>query len=71
MDSNKIQDNGILNLLRPLLKCEYCQSHLDYSLFTKKQVVKLVIMLVFVDDILVTENDAALIQESKTSCISG
>nr|XP_016445281.1 PREDICTED: uncharacterized mitochondrial protein AtMg00810-like [Nicotiana tabacum] len=42
------------------------KSHFDYSLFTKKQGTRLVIILVYVDDLLITGNNQALISEAKT-----
>lgn len=38
---------------------------MDYSLFTKKKDTKLVIILVYVDDLLIIGNDAGLIEETK------
>lgn len=48
-----------------LSKSGYIQSHLDYSLFTKRKGTSLVIVLVYVDDLLITGNDSTLIQETK------
>lgn len=48
-----------------LLNSGYQQSHRDYSLFTKKKGSGLVIILVYVDDLLITGNDTALIEEAK------
>lgn len=48
-----------------LLTAGYSQSHLDYSLFTKRRGDKMVIVLVYVDDLLLTGNDAGLIEETR------
>lgn len=52
-------------LTEALLSSGYSQSHLDYSLFTKKRDTSIVIILVYVDDLLITGNDAGLIEETK------
>lgn len=52
-------------LTEALLSSGYSQSHLDYSLFTKKKGNGIVIVLVYVDDLLLTGNDAELIEETK------
>uniref|UniRef100_A0A3Q7IJJ2 Reverse transcriptase Ty1/copia-type domain-containing protein n=1 Tax=Solanum lycopersicum TaxID=4081 RepID=A0A3Q7IJJ2_SOLLC len=41
------------------------QSAGDYSLFTKKEGEKIVIILVYVDDLLLTDNDGFMIQHTK------
>lgn len=41
------------------------QSLLDYALFTKRKGLTLVIVLVYMDDLLITGNDYTLIQETK------
>ncbi|XP_019225493.1 PREDICTED: uncharacterized protein LOC109207065 [Nicotiana attenuata] len=41
------------------------KSSLDYSLFTKKQDKKIVVILVYVDDMLITGNDLTLMEEIK------
>lgn len=43
----------------------YTQSHLDYSLFIKSKETTLVIILVYVDDLLITGSNSSLIQETK------
>ncbi|XP_049397448.1 uncharacterized mitochondrial protein AtMg00810-like [Solanum stenotomum] len=48
-----------------MLASGYTQSHLDYALFTKGKGSTLVIVLVYVDDLLITGNDSILIQETK------
>lgn len=45
------------------------QSHLDYSLFTKRVRIALVIILVYVDDMMITSNDINLIQETKQALL--
>ncbi|XP_015168858.1 uncharacterized mitochondrial protein AtMg00810-like [Solanum tuberosum] len=52
-------------LTTALYNSGYIQSHLDYSLFTKKRGKRIVIILVYVDDLLITGNDATLIEETK------
>ena len=52
-------------LTEALCKSGYTQSHLDYSLFTKKSTVGQVIVLVYVDDLLITGSDPLLIQDTK------
>lgn len=52
-------------LTNALCNLGYTQSHLDYSLFTKRRDDGIVIVLVYVDDIFVTRNDANLIEETK------
>lgn len=54
-----------IKLTTALLDSGFIQSHLDYSLFTKKDGQRIVIILVYVDDLMITGNDAALIQETK------
>lgn len=48
-----------------LTNSRYIQSQLDHSLFTKRKGSTLVIILVYVDDLLITGNDYKLIQETK------
>ena len=48
-------------LTNALCSSGYIQSHLDYSLFTKRKDDGIVIVFVYVDDILVTGYDANLI----------
>lgn len=52
-------------LTEALLSSGYSQSHLDYSLFTKRRGDRMVIVLVYVDDLLLTGNDAGLIEETR------
>ena len=52
-------------LTNALCSSWYIQSHLDYSLFTKRRDDGIVIVLVYVDDILVTGNYVNLIEETK------
>lgn len=42
------------------------QSHYDYSLFTKKVAGDVVIVLVYVDDLLVTKNNPYLINDTRS-----
>lgn len=48
-----------------LISAGFTQSHHDYSLFIKKVVGKIVIVLVYVDDLLITGNDFQIIAETK------
>lgn len=52
-------------LTEALLSSGYSQSHLDYSLFIKKRGSRIVIVLVYVDDLLITGNCTELITETK------
>ncbi|KAH0738218.1 hypothetical protein KY290_036923 [Solanum tuberosum] len=54
-----------LKLTEALINSGFTQSHFDYSLFTKKVEERVVIILVYVDDILITGNDQELIMEGK------
>lgn len=56
-----------LKLVEILTSSGFIQSHFDYSLFTRKKGDNIVIILVYVDDLLITGNDHTLIQESKTA----
>ncbi|KAE8725286.1 hypothetical protein F3Y22_tig00009003pilonHSYRG00075 [Hibiscus syriacus] len=54
-----------MRLTEALVTAGYVQSKFDYSLFTKRKGTKIVIMLIYVDDLLITGNDAAMIEELK------
>ncbi|KAG8495046.1 hypothetical protein CXB51_012729 [Gossypium anomalum] len=54
-----------LKLTEALMHGGYVQSKHDYSLFTKKQGDKIVVLLVYVDDLLITGNDIGMIDELK------
>ena len=55
-----------LKLTTALIQSGFTQSKLDYSLFTKKDTTGgMVIILVYVDDLLITGNNEVLIQEAK------
>ncbi|XP_069145613.1 uncharacterized mitochondrial protein AtMg00810-like [Solanum lycopersicum] len=54
----------MLSLLRPYVNPD-TQSLLDYSLFTKKSDTGMVIVLVYVDDLLITGSDPVLVQATK------
>lgn len=43
----------------------FTQSKLDYSLFTKRNRIGIVIILVYIDDLLIIGSDEGLIQEAK------
>lgn len=48
-----------------LLSHEYSQSRFDYSLFTKSIGNIIVVLLVYEDDLIITENDRMLIEQLK------
>ncbi|XP_075099266.1 uncharacterized protein LOC142176097 [Nicotiana tabacum] len=52
-----------LKLTEALLDMNFSQSHYDYSLFTKRIGVYLVVILLYVDDLLVTGSNLFLIQQ--------
>ncbi|KAE8708351.1 Detected protein of unknown function [Hibiscus syriacus] len=54
-----------MKLREALLLAGYSESKFDYSMFTKSQGSKVVIMLIYVDDLLITGNDNGLIEELK------
>ncbi|XP_015168013.1 uncharacterized mitochondrial protein AtMg00810-like [Solanum tuberosum] len=54
-----------IKLTTALANSGFQQSHYDYSLFTKHQEKRLVMVLVYVDDLLITGNDHKLILETK------
>ncbi|XP_038998774.1 uncharacterized mitochondrial protein AtMg00810-like [Hibiscus syriacus] len=54
-----------MRLTEALVTTGYVQSKFDYSLFTKRKGTKIVIMLIYVDDLMITGNDAAMIEELK------
>ncbi|GMJ05853.1 cysteine-rich RLK (RECEPTOR-like protein kinase) 8 [Hibiscus trionum] len=54
-----------LKLTEALIQHGYVQSLYDYSMFTKQDGKKLVILLVYVDDLLITGNDAMMISDLK------
>ncbi|XP_070057545.1 uncharacterized mitochondrial protein AtMg00810-like [Nicotiana tomentosiformis] len=52
-------------LSEALVDAGYCQSLHDYSMFTKKEKGDIVVLLVFVDDLLITGSSDSLIQQAK------
>ncbi|GMJ15208.1 cysteine-rich RLK (RECEPTOR-like protein kinase) 8 [Hibiscus trionum] len=54
-----------MKLCEALLNAGYYQSRSDYSIFTKRKGDAMVIMLIYVDDLLITGNDSSLISELK------
>lgn len=54
-----------IKLTTTLVDSGYKQSHFAYSLFTKNQGDSLVVILIYVDDLLFTENDPKLILDIK------
>ena len=57
-----------LKLTEALIDSGFIQSHYDYSLFTKRVNTKMVVILVYVDDLLITGNDHQLILEQRGHC---
>ncbi|XP_060187097.1 uncharacterized mitochondrial protein AtMg00810-like [Lycium barbarum] len=54
-----------MKLTEALLKLGFVQSHLDYSLFTKKNDASILILLVYVDDLLITGSNIDIITQTK------
>ncbi|XP_019246414.1 PREDICTED: uncharacterized protein LOC109226066 [Nicotiana attenuata] len=54
-----------INLTHTLLQAGFTQSPYDHSLFTKRDKVDIVIVLVYVDDLLISGSNSSLIQEAK------
>ena len=54
-----------VKLTEALLNLGFVQSHLDYSLFIKRIDKSLVVILVYVDDMMITGNDLSLIKDTK------
>ncbi|KAG8480521.1 hypothetical protein CXB51_024618 [Gossypium anomalum] len=54
-----------LKLTEVLVDNGYIQSLHDYSLFTKVKGNKIVLLLIYVDDLLITENDGGMVAELK------
>nr|XP_016441060.1 PREDICTED: uncharacterized mitochondrial protein AtMg00810-like [Nicotiana tabacum] len=54
-----------IKLTEALLSAGFVQSHHDYSLFSLRKQDNLVIVLVYVDDLLITENSVQLIEHAK------
>jgi hypothetical protein len=50
-----------------MLRFGYKQSHADHTLFTKKFIGKIVVLIVYVDDIIMTGNDVDEILNLKSS----
>ena len=51
--------------MNALIEAGFQQSHLDYSLMTKKVGNDIVVVLIYVDDLLVTGSSCQLIEETK------
>ena len=54
-----------MKLTNTFIKEEFHQSHLDYSLMTKRTVEGIVIVLIYVDDILIRGSSKMLIDNAK------
>ena len=54
-----------VKLTEAQLNLGFVQSHLDYSLFIKRTGESLVVILVYVDDMMITGNDLSLIKDTK------
>lgn len=54
-----------IKITEALLKAQFQQSQFDHSLFTKKTKKELTIVLVYVDDMLITGSNLELIKETK------
>lgn len=54
-----------IHLTIALLSFGFVQSHLDYSFFTKQLNEKIIVILIYVDDLLITGEDTSLIQTIK------
>jgi len=54
-----------IKLTNTLVESGFHQSTRDYSLFTKRKKDKIMILLIYVDDLLLTGNDSAMIQHTK------
>lgn len=65
MNLNKPLDKWNIKLTSALNTTGFTQSHCDYSLFTKKETGRRVVVLIYVDDLLVTGDDIQLILETK------
>ena len=65
MGLNKHLDNGNLKLTNALVTTGFTQSVHDYSLFTLKKGAEIVIILVYVDNFLITGSDTQMITEAK------
>lgn len=54
-----------LKLTDALVEAGYAQSPYDHSLFTKKEGIEVVVVLIYVDDLLIISNISKLIQDTK------
>lgn len=54
-----------LKLTQPLQQLGFIQSHYDYSCFRKQDGPKLLLVLIYVDDLLITGNDLDLITQAR------
>lgn len=66
MGSNRLFDNGFQKFSTTLMSHGFHQSKSDYSLFTKGSGASFVALIVYVDDIIITGCDLAIINFLKT-----
>ncbi|GJZ78479.1 retrovirus-related pol polyprotein from transposon TNT 1-94 [Tanacetum coccineum] len=63
-------ENWFSKLSSALVSFGFKQSKADYSLFTKKEGDSFIVVLVYVDDLMITGNDSSLIQKFKSQLSS-
>lgn len=57
-------------LTKSLLQMGFQQSHFDYSLFTKKADSDLIVILVYIDDLLITGNNPSLLSQTREGLLN-
>lgn len=60
-------DNGVWSCVKNYLKQVSSKSNLDHSLFIKRQGSNMVVILIYVDDMLITWNRMTLTEHTKDS----